>query len=72
MVVLRGEIPRWFLLKNADCFAELLVIKQLEETLKEVVTFNAPKTRCWFQVFFVFTPIWGRFLPNLTNILQVG
>ena len=27
--------------------------------------------RWWFQIFFIFTPIWGRF-PFLTNIFQTG
>ena len=27
------------------------------------------KPTWWFQIFFMFTPIWGRF-PNLTNIFQ--
>ena len=29
------------------------------------------KTRWWFEIVFMFTPIWGRF-SNLTNIFQVG
>ena len=29
------------------------------------------RTRWWFQIFFIFTPTWGRF-PILTNIIQVG
>ena len=37
---------------------------------------NAPNqqltiTRWWFQIFFIFTPTWGRF-PILTNIFQMG
>ena len=28
-------------------------------------------SRWWFQIFFIFTPIWGRF-SNLTNIFQMG
>ena len=32
---------------------------------------DSPFTRWWFQTFFIFTPIWGRF-PNLTNIFQMG
>ena len=29
------------------------------------------KTRWWFQLFFIFTPIWGRW-SILTNIFQMG
>ena len=29
--------------------------------------FNTSKTRWWFQIFFIFTPIWGK-ISNLTSI----
>ena len=29
------------------------------------------KTRWWFQIFFIFTPIWGK-IPNLTHIFHMG
>ena len=29
-------------------------------------------TRCWFQIFFIFTPVWGRFPCWLYNIFQRG
>ena len=28
-------------------------------------------TRWWFQIFFIFTPSWGK-IPILTNIFQMG
>ena len=30
-------------------------------TTKDILVFKYPKTRWWFQLFFMFTPIWGRF-----------
>ena len=35
------------------------------------VLFELKSTRWWFQICFIFTPIWGK-IPNLTIILQRG
>ena len=38
----------------------------------DVLIFHSSlKTRWWFQLFFIFIPIWGRF-PFLTNIFQMA
>ena len=34
--------------------------------------FFLPETRWWFRIFCIFTPIWGRCTPILTNKFQLG
>ena len=45
-----------------ECYSKTLQKKTFIVSLMLVFwTFQSPNSRWWFQIFFIFTPIWGRF-----------
>ena len=59
----------WTTTKNGVLFVSCHPMPEVSHVLHPKQ--DGPYTGWWFQIFFIFTPIWGK-ISNLTNIFQRG
>ncbi len=53
------------------CVVTYLIHHESDEKARRMLSWQT-RTRWWFQFFFMFIPIFGEMIPNLTNMFQRG